>query len=614
MVVQPRPAFPVRRWQGAFAKAGCFAFAMNIKSKITVGFLALLGLLIILGSYAHYTVQQLDFRSRTVLQDNFYSVQLGQEMLVALDEAETQPTAPTALPRFHYLLSREAGNITEPGERPVVDSLTRTLAQFQPATSAAGLAQLRQLTHRMVQLNMQAVARKDAQANRAAVRAGRYLLTFIVLSILLALGFVLSVPEAAVGGLRKLSASLAHAAKGEFTSSIPVESRDEFGQVASAFNQLLVHVNDVRTSNLAGLTTERNRVASIVQTLDEALLLLDENRLVLVANPPACALLELPENQVVGALADELAARNPLMQLLLPYVLTPALRRGPEPVPLTFTRRGEELHYRLLVQDAVSFNAPLDQMEFVGTILALHNVSDFKRLDQTKSNFLATVSHELKTPLSTINFHLKLLQNQRVGSLNAEQQQIVESLKQENQRLLKLTVNLLDVAKLESGAIPLNSRPTAVAELVAYATEPIRLHLAPKHLTLDVDLPADLPPVRADLEKTAWVLLNLLANAVRYSPEAGHISVSAALTTDGEAVELRVQDHGPGIAAEYQEHIFQRFAQAPDAAGATRDGSGLGLSISHEFITTQGGQLGVHSAPGAGSTFFFTLPLALMAA
>ena len=587
---------------------------MNIKSKITVGFLALLGLLIILGGYAHYTVQQLDARSRTVLQDNFYSVQLGQDMLVALDQTATQPTSPNGLPRFHYLLSREAGNITEPGERPVVDSLTRSLAQLEPTNSAIGLAQLRQLTHRMVQLNMQAVARKDAMANRAAVRTGRYLLTFIVLSILIGLGFVLSVPEAAVSGLRKLSASMAHAAQGDFTASIPVESHDEFGQVASSFNQLLVQVNDVRTSNLAGLMTERNRVTSIVQTLDEALLLLDENQRILVANPPACALLELPESAVVGADADDLAVRSPLMQQLLAVVLAPASQRKTAPIPITLTQRGEELHYRLLVHDAVSFNAPLDKMEFLGTILALHNISDFKRLDQTKSNFLATVSHELKTPLSTINFHLKLLQNQRVGTLNAEQKQIVESLQQENQRLLKLTINLLEVAKLESGTIPLNSRPTAVAELVAYATGPIQLQLAPKHLTLDVDLPADLPPVRADLEKTAWVLLNLLANAVRYSPEASRITVRAALTEPGDAVEVRVQDQGPGVAPEYQERIFHRFAQAPDDSDAARDGSGLGLSISHEFIATQGGRLGVYSAPGAGSTFFFTLPLAQVVA
>lgn len=587
---------------------------MNIKSKITLGFLVLLALLVLLGSYAHYTVQRLDRNSRSILQDNFYSVQLGEGMLRALDQAEAQPAAPTGLARYRELLTREAGNITEPGERPVVDSLTRSLAEYQQTARPAVLALLRQQTHRMVQLNMQAVIHKNELANGTAMGAGRYLLTLIVLSVLLALGLVLSVPEAAVSGLRKLSASLAHASHGDFTASIPVESRDEFGQVASAFNQLLVHVNDGRSSNLAELITERNRAASIVQTLDEALLLLDENRRVLMANPPACALLELTEREVVGASADELAATSPLLQQLLPFVLAPAPRRGADPVPFTYARQGEELHYRLVVHPAVSFNAARDQMEFVGTIVALHNVSDFKRLDQAKSNFLATVSHELKTPLSTINFHLKLLQDQRVGPLTGEQQEIVGSLKQENQRLLKLTSNLLDVSRLESGAIPLNLRTTEIADLVAYATGPLQLQLAPKRLTLDLNLPASLPPVRADLEKTTWVLANLLTNAVRYSPEGGHIVLSAQVLDDQEAVQLGVQDHGHGIAPEFQEHIFQRFAQGPAVEGSERGGSGLGLSIVREFITTQGGQVGVRSTPGAGSTFFFTLPLALVAA
>ena len=587
---------------------------MNIKIKITLGFLALLALLVVLGGYAHYTVQRLDRSSRSILQDNFYSVQLGEGMLQALDQAEAQPAAPDGLARFRDLLTREAGNITEPGERPLVDSLTRGLARYQQAGNAAALAGLRQQTHRMMQLNLRAVTHKNELANRAAVGAGRYLLTLIVLSVLIALGFVLSVPEAAVSGLRKLSASIAHASHGDFSASIPVESRDEFGQVASAFNQLLVQVNDGRTSNLAELITERNRAASIVQTLDEALLLLDENQRVLMANPPACALLKLTEKQVVGASAEELAATSPLMRQLLPFVRTPAPRRGADPVPFTHARNGEDVHYRLVVHAAVSFNAARDQMEFIGTILALHNVSDFKKLDQAKSNFLATVSHELKTPLSTINFHLKLLQDQRVGPLTTEQHEIVASLKQENQRLLKLTGDLLDISRLESGAIPLNPRSTAVAELVAYATGPMQLQLAPKRLVLDVELPADLPPVRADLEKTAWVLFNLLANAVRYSPEAAHIVVSAAVADGGEAVQVSVRDHGPGIAAEHQEYIFERFGQVPDADGTRHGGSGLGLSIAREFITTQGGQLGVHSSPGAGSTFFFSLPLAHAAA
>jgi signal transduction histidine kinase/HAMP domain-containing protein len=584
---------------------------MTIKTKITLGFLAILALLVSLGGYAHHTVQRLDRSSRTILQENFYSVQLGQRMLQALDDAEARPADAQGLVRFREHLWRGAGNVTEPGEQPLVDSLARVLAAVTALPPGATgqpevLGQLRRLTHRLVALNMGALTRRNEQANRTAEEASRYLLAFVAVSLLVALGLVLGVPEAAVRGLRKLSASIEHAAQGDFAASIPVASRDEFGQVGRAFNRLLVHLNEFRNTNLAEVLTERNRVASIVQTLDEALFLLDEARVVLVANPPACALLGMPENHVVGHAADRLAQVNSVMKALLPLVIS----RTAESQPFTLTRDGEAHHYRLLVHNETCFNPIRGQVEFLGTVVALHNVSDFKRLDEAKSQFLATASHELKTPLSTIHFHLKLLQDQRVGPLNAEQQQMVATLQQENQRLLKLTRDLLDVARLESGAIPLNPQPTAVAALVAAATGPLQLQLSPKGLTLDVALPPDLPLVRADVEKTAWVLLNLLANAVRYSPEAGRIVVSAAHLPARRAVQVSVQDFGPGIAREHQEHIFQRFAQVPDAEGADRTGSGLGLSISREFITTQGGQLGVRSAPGAGSTFFFTLPLA----
>jgi NtrC-family two-component system sensor histidine kinase KinB len=125
-----------------------------------------------------------------------------------------------------------------------------------------------------------------------------------------------------------------------------------------------------------------------------------------------------------------------------------------------------------------------------------------------------------------------------------------------------------------------------------------------------VQLPADLPAVRADRQKSVWVLLNLLTNAVRHSPAQATIEVRAARTPTGRAVRIEVQDHGPGIAPEHQEHIFQRFTQLTPGLPRTGSGLGLGLSIGREFITSQGGKLGVESALGAGSTFFFTLPVA----
>ena len=593
--------------------ASAFLWVMNLKSKVTVGFLVMLALLIGLGAYAVDTVHRLDRNSRAILKDNLYSVQLGQNMLQALDELAVPTANPAALSRYRTALVREVGNITEPGEQQLVDSMVQAVGRYEhaPAARAATVAELRQHTRRMVVLNMAALTRKNAQANRTATAATRFLVTLLALGTLLALTLVLSVPEAAVGGLRKLTASINHAAAGNFSASIPQESTDEFGSVARAFNGLLVHLNEYRTANLAELLTERNRVASIVQTLDEGLLLLDENRQVIVANPVACALLGLPAGAVVGQPAEELAQANPVFGQLLAYVQQPAAQRGSTPLALTVGEGAEAVFYQVGLHEAVSFNAATDRMEFIGSILALHNVSAFKKLDQTKSDFLATISHELKTPLSSSNFNLKLLLDQRIGSLNAEQADILGNLRKENQRLLLLVSELLTVARLEAGAsIALDMRSTALAALVAAATEPLQLQLRPKHLALDVQLPADLPPVRADLEKAAWVLLNLLANAVRYSPEGGRIVVSAAVEPGGQAVRVQVQDDGPGIAPEHQQRIFERFAQGPSAGAEATAGTGLGLSISREFIAHQGGTLGVESTPGAGSTFYFTLPVA----
>ncbi|GAB2793294.1 signal transduction histidine kinase [Hymenobacter luteus] len=579
---------------------------MNLKTKITLAFLTMLLLLLGVSAFTLYSLNRLDRSARNVLQDNLYSVNLGQQMLRALDQIERQPLTNTAATsQFAKAFLREAGNVTEPGEQELVNQLQQRLTQLQqqqgawqlkrgdvPAVAPAITGQMRQLTYRIIDVNTQALTRKNEAANRLATEQSGYVLALLTFAVLTCLLFVLSVPEAAVSGLRKLSASIENATHQDYSNSIPVESHDEFGGVARAFNRLLVQLQDYRTSTLAQLLAERNRMVSLVNNLDEGLLLVDENRRLILANPVAQQLLALPPEQLVNRPAEEIAQQNDLFRELLRHLDTPAAQRPTEAAPvLTLAQHDEEAYYRVSVNDVVSFNEALDKMEFVGSILTLRNVSEYKKLDQAKSNFLATVSHELKTPLSSINFSLKLLQNGKVGPVNEEQQNILATIKQENQRLLRLVGELIDVSRLESGNIQLNFQAARVTEVVQFAAATIQLQLQPKQLSLDIQITDTLPPVRADIEKTTWVLLNLLANAIRYSPEQAQIHIRAALTTEAQPqVRISVQDHGPGIAPQYQEKIFQRFVQIPNQSGY-KGGSGLGLSIAREFIGSQGGQL-----------------------
>ncbi|RZK59996.1 MAG: HAMP domain-containing histidine kinase [Hymenobacter sp.] len=266
---------------------------------------------------------------------------------------------------------------------------------------------------------------------------------------------------------------------------------------------------------------------------------------------------------------------------------------------------GENLHYQLTVSEVTELNEELKKAVPAGHVFCLRDVSAFKNLDQVKSEFLATISHELKTPLASINLSLMLMQDERVDA--ARRLEIAGGIRSETQRLLGMVGQLIEVSRLDAGKeIRLNLAPVPLPEVVRYATDIVRAQLTDKDLRLDVQLAEPLVPALGDVEKTTWVLINLLSNAIRYSPHGTTLTVR--VRPWGEMVQVSVEDQGPGIARENHQRIFQRFGSLAAGGAPAKGSSGLGLSISREFITAQGGQLWVESQPGQGSCFTFTLP------
>lgn len=601
---------------------------MNIRTKISLGFGVVLALLLLLGGYATTALLRLDNTTRRIRQTNVYSVEVGQVLLQAIDQLETQPAAPGGLPLLRQALSRAAANVTEPGEQTIIDSLGQAAATYQqrvqrgetPPALAPYRSYLRGLAHRLVDVNVDALERKSQVADSRAAESFRIMLALAALAVVITLGLIIGVAEAAAVPIEELTRALEHAARNNFESTIPAGEYNELGRAGRAFNRLLLELQKFRRTALTEILTERTRLEGVVRSLDEGLLLLDERGVILLANPAICRLLGRADTELVGRRATELAQAHPLLaRMLHPVRPAPPLAAegaddeedrpavpAAEAAPLITVRiSGYDTYYRLSVHDLHSFDESGQHARPAGQLLALRNVSEFKKLDQLKSNFLATVSHELKTPLASIGLSLKLLQHERTDA--EERGRLALGIGQETQRLQRMVGELLTVARLDAGAgIQLSLRPTSLAAVVRHATDTVRPQLDDKRLHLEIELPADLPPVRADEEKTTWVLINLLSNAIRYSPPAAPLRIHARLTSDAR-VQLSVLDQGPGIAPEHHEQIFQRFHQSPE--GEVRRGStGLGLSISREFMTAQGGRLWVESYPGTGSTFHFTLP------
>jgi len=233
------------------------------------------------------------------------------------------------------------------------------------------------------------------------------------------------------------------------------------------------------------------------------------------------------------------------------------------------------------------------------------NIDNLKQASDNKTTFIATVSHELKTPISSMKMGIKLLQDERVGTMNTEQQQILQNIEDDAKRLLQITGELLNAAQAETGNIQLNFGSAHPTNIVNYAVKSIKSLADQKEITIAINCPETLPNVMADLDKTTWVLINLLSNAIKYSPVKSTIDLS--IQTKGKnVIEFAVKDAGRGIDAMYLSRIFERYFKVP-GADPEKTGTGLGLAIAKDFIEAQGGAIGVESQPGIGSRFHFTL-------
>jgi signal transduction histidine kinase len=237
-------------------------------------------------------------------------------------------------------------------------------------------------------------------------------------------------------------------------------------------------------------------------------------------------------------------------------------------------------------------------------VTLLEDVTHLREIDRLKSEFIATASHELRTPLTSLQLGVYLLLEKTVGDLTDKQEEILETCRQDCDRLDKLMRDLLDLSKIEGGESPPDLAIVSARDLVINAAENFRPQVEYAGLELKVDVPFDLPSVKADRNQVERVIGNLLTNAIRYTKEGGiHISAERR----GASVAISIADSGTGIPANYLPRIFDKFVQVP---GAEIGGAGLGLAISKSLVEAQGGKISVQSEVGRGSTFTFTLPQA----
>jgi PAS domain S-box-containing protein len=566
---------------------------MTIKNKLRAGFSFLFLLAFVCCGLSIYYLNRLSADASVILKDNYETLQYIKNIGSALDQNEAGLNK-QQISSIEGNLSKQEHNITEAGEQQLTDSLHSKYEQLKLLgnnTSKQSIlrSQVRKLLYDIMQLNMSAIERKNAVAQTTAGSATLLVALIGSFLFLVSFSFVVNFPGYIANPIRELTERIQEISKRNYQQQLNFKSNDEFGELAQAFNQMTFKLDEYEHSNLASILFEKKRIETIINSMHDAIIGLDEKSFIIFVNEVACTLVGMSETNLIGKYAPDVALENDLLRNLLVT---------------------DQHKMKIYADDREGYYsketlAVLSKEKVIGKVIILKNITEFQQLDEAKTNFIATISHELKTPVSSIKMSLKLLEDKRIGELNTEQKQLLENIDEDARRLLKITGELLDMAQVETGKLNLNFDSTQPKNIVDYAVKAVKFTAEQKQVALNVDCDGNLPQVRADLDKTTWVLINLLSNAIKYSHEKSVVDL-VVKKHKGDEIEFSVTDHGQGIEHKYLSRIFERYFKVP---GATVDqtGTGLGLAIAKDFIEAQSGKIGVESELGEGSKFYFTL-------
>ncbi|MDF2434163.1 MAG: hypothetical protein JWP44_3794 [Mucilaginibacter sp.] len=566
---------------------------MTIKNKLRAGFSFLFFLAFVCCGLSIYFLTRLSADARDILKDNYKSVQYTKNIGTSLD------ASPGLLSRqqtgmIEENLVKQEHNITEHGEQQLTGSLRTKFnslkALHDDEAKAVQLhSDIKRLLYGIMQLNMNAIEHKYATAKKTADDATLLVALVGSFLFLVAFSFTVNFPGYIANPIKELTERIKEVSKRNYHQQLDFKSNDEFGELGQAFNTMTKKLDEYENSNLASILFEKKRIETIINSMHDAILGLDEKSFIIFANEVACTLIGMPEESLTGRYAPDISMENDLLRNLLVN----------DQAKMKIYADNRESYYTKEVLSVTSKD------KVIGSVIILKNITEFQQLDDAKTNFIATISHELKTPISSIKMSLKLLEDSRIGAVNTEQKQLLENIDEDARRLLQITGELLDMAQVETGKLQLNFGSTHPKNIVDYAVKALKTTADQKQVTINVQCDEKLPDVQADLDKTTWVLINLLSNAIKYSHEKSVVDLKVKIYT-ADDIEFSVRDHGRGIDQKYLSRIFERYFKIPGAT-AEQTGTGLGLAIAKDFIEAQAGKIGVESEIGEGSRFYFTL-------
>ena len=597
-----------------------------MKKRIIIGLAPIFVLIVGMGAYAIVLFAKLGSQVDVVLRENYRSVIAGQQMKEAAERMDSalffslvgeeqrgRRLYDDFLPKFEEGLQTEMNNITVPGEDRLAHALQALDSQYSRKADvfwkSTAIPERRKIyfnemlpiftdikdtAQAIITLNQNNMLKADRGARELSGRSTRYMVLASLIGIAAATFFAARLQRVILQPIQTLTALSKELGEGKLDQVVPVGSKDELGDLADAFNKLAGKLRAYRQVTSDQILQARHMTETTFSAFPDPIVALSAAGVIDFANPAAIALFHRIGSD--GCLPEDVQRRAESV-----------LAGGLDYLPTSFENlvvvRVEDKEVALLPRIV----GMRDEAGSVyGAAVILQDVTRLRLLDEVKTNLVSTVSHELKTPLTSVRMSLYLLLEERIGSLNPKQTELLVAAREDSERLLEMLNDLLDLAKLESGNLQLNREDIGAGGLVQNVFSELEA-FAESHgtkLAMSIDPAPDLAAVRVDLRQISYAFTNLVTNAVKHSKRGEPVTL-AARNLNG-MIRFSVIDQGPGILPEFQSRIFERFFRVP---GESAGGAGLGLAIAKEIINAHGGHIGLNSKPGEGCEFYFDLPI-----
>ena len=602
-----------------------------LRWRLTLGLLATLLILLTVGIYGVWLFNDLGRAVDKVMRNNYDSIRVCHGMRVATAQVNSfysrsidRPTLPydQTAPLDKTEKEFTAGipilerNARDPEEKRLVSELKQVTTDYVSVYRLAFrqyfahdsaihdswaripplTLQITNLAENILRINEKQMLQANHDARRKATESIRLLLIAMVSSVIVFIFTYARLGRSLIDPIRRLTHSIRDLRSKEFDHLLPVQSRDELGELTSEFNRMAQELRSFYRETDRKLIELNQVIRALLTTLPYPLFILDEHDRISRLNPAAETLMA---NLGTGNNLPHQVKRQ----------LVDASRAGLD-YPIDDLKQA--ILFRIDEQEAYFlpriFPIVLEDKTFAGRAVMLVDVTRFRWLDEVKTDLLATLSHEIKTPLTGIRLVLHLLLEQRTGKLSTSQEELVMTGCNECERLLKTLKSILDLARMESGQHQLDLAPVSPAQLAQDAYHHFLEFFEQSALHLELAIAPDLPEVSVDSTRISLVLTNFLSNALKYSFPGTDVALRAAQINE-HFVRFSVTNRGPGLSDLEQAKVFDKFYRSDSQS--VREGVGLGLSIARQIVQAHDGRIGVKSELNAQTEFFCDLPVAL---